>query len=67
MPFVMLKIKQHLCLKVAIQKFFNKDYGKYQDIRSANSVNMSEMNAAENDWTDWQFSVSQALLYSESV
>ena len=77
MSLVMLKIKQHLrlevALEVAIQKFFNKDYGKYWDLCLANSINVDEndlansRNAAENDWTDWQFSVSQALLSMLSI
>ena len=44
MSFVMLRVKQHLSLEVAIRKFFNKDYGKYQGLCLANSVN-----AAAND------------------
>ena len=65
MSFVMLKIKQHLCLE--IRKFFNNGYGKYQALRSSDSLNgavndlANSGNVAENDWTDWQFSVSQAL------
>ena len=54
--FVMLKINQHLRLEIAIRKFFNNGYKKYQNLLWASSVN-----AAENDWTDWQFLVSQAL------
>ena len=73
MSFVMLKIKQHLRLEVAIEKFCNKDYGKYWDLHLANSINADEndlansRNVAENDWTDWQFSVSRALLSMLSI
>ena len=67
MSFVVLKMKQHLCLEVAIWKFFNKDYRKYPDLCLANSVNATENDSAnsgygaENDWTNWHFSVSRAL------
>ena len=48
MSFVMLIINQHLHLDVAILKFFNNGYGKYQNLCSTKSVN-----AAENDLA-WQ-------------
>ena len=38
MSFVVLKKKQHLPLEVAVPKFFNKDYGKYRNLRTTNSV-----------------------------
>ena len=67
MSFVMLVIKQHLHLEIAILKF--NDDGKYWNFHLANFRNAakndsaSSINVAENDWTDWQFSVSPALLY----
>ena len=68
--FIMLIINQHLCLEVAKWKFFHDGYGKCQNLNSANSINGTEntcnwtnsVNAAENDYTDWQFSVSRALV-----
>ena len=63
-----LIINHNLSLEIAKQKFFENGYGKYQNLHLANSVNLTEndsahsVNVAENDWTDWQFSVSQALL-----
>ena len=68
--FIMLKIKQHLYLEVAIPNFFKKDYRKFQNLRPADSVNAAKNdltnsgNVTENDWTDWQFSVSRALMSS---
>ena len=40
--FVMLIINQHLCLGIAIWKFFNNGYGKKRDLHSANSINVTE-------------------------
>ena len=51
MLFVMLIINQNLHLEIAIWKFSNNGYGKYQKLCSANFGNTTE-----NDWTDWQFS-----------
>ena len=45
--FVMLKIKQHLSLEVAMRKFF-KVYGKYRDVHSANSINAVEHDSANH-------------------
>ena len=38
MSFLMLIINQHLSLEITILKFFNKCYGKYQNLHLANSV-----------------------------
>ena len=68
MPFVMLIIKRHLHLEIAIWKFLNNGYGKYPNLRSIKSLNVAEnvsansVKEAENDWIDWQFSVCLALL-----
>ena len=44
MSFVMLIIKQHLRLEIAMRKFFNIGYGNYWNLCWAKSLN-----AAEND------------------
>ena len=46
--FLILKIKQRLHLEVAIWKFFNKDYGKYRNLSSANSVNATSDDSANS-------------------
>ena len=53
---IMMIIKQHLRLEIAVWKLFNNGYGKYRNLRLANSIN-----ADETDWTDWHFSVSHTL------
>ena len=61
---LMIIINQHLYLEITKLKFFKNFYGKYWNISSPNSVNVTEndsansVNAAEKDWTDWQFSIS---------
>ena len=76
MSFVMLKIKQRLSMEVAIRKFFNKDNGKYRNLHystNTRGVHTTEEdsansgNEAENDWTDWQFSVSRALAWTHGL
>ena len=42
LSFIMFNINQHLLLEIAITKFFNNGYGKYQNLHSANSVNAAE-------------------------
>ena len=66
MSFIMFILKQHLHLEIAIQKFFNNGYRKHRNLRLANYVNAAKMTGqAENNRTDWQFSVFRALLYTD--
>ena len=61
--YVILIIKQHLHLEIAIRKIFNNGYRNYRNLNLANIVNEAENdlenteNTAENVCTDWQFSV----------